>query len=484
MAASFFFYDLETSGFDPRQARIMQFAGQRTDMDLQPIGDPVNVLIKLTPEVLPSPDAVLITGITPQMTLAEGLTEAEFLELFYKEVVQPETIFVGYNSVRFDDEFMRFLHWRNFYDAYEWQWKDGASRWDLIDVVRMTRALRPEGITWPFAPDGKPTNRLEFLTAVNKLSHESAHDALSDVNATIAMARLIKTKQPELFSYLLESRHKHIIKDIVLKGVPFVYTSGRYGSEFLHTTVTVLLDKHAEQEAAHIYDLRYDPAPFINMSVDELIEAWRWDPERETPRLPVKTMKYNRCAAVAPLGVIKDQATQERLQLSLDTVKQNLATFRSSRREFAKKIHQVVAKLDTERQQKQLALLENELTVDSRLYEDFINKADVPVMQSIRKATPEELDQFSGKLKDKRLQSLLPLYKARNYPASLTPEERSAWDKFVANRLLNGGEASRLTKYFARLQELAAEKTVGEQQYLLAELQLYGESIVPGDAMD
>jgi exodeoxyribonuclease-1 len=145
MAASFFFYDLETSGISSRGARIMQFAGQRTNLELQPIGEPVNALIKLTPDVVPEPDAIMITGITPQLTMVDGYTEAEFLKFFYEEVVQPDTIFMGYNSVRFDDEFMRFLHYRNFYDAYEWQWVDGCSRWDLLDVVRMTRALRPDG---------------------------------------------------------------------------------------------------------------------------------------------------------------------------------------------------------------------------------------------------------------------------------------------------------------------------------------------------
>src|SRR6202000_1521884 len=156
------------------------FGGQRTDLRLKPVGDPVNLLIKLTPDVVPDPDAILVTGITPQQTLADGLTEAEFLKFFSDKIALPGTIFAGFNSVRFDDEFMRFLLYRNFYDAYEWQWKDGNSRWDLLDVVRMTRALKPEGIEWPFAPDGKPANRLEYLAKVNKLDHDHAHDALSD----------------------------------------------------------------------------------------------------------------------------------------------------------------------------------------------------------------------------------------------------------------------------------------------------------------
>ena len=192
MATSFFFYDLETSGISPREARIMQFAGQRTDMDLKPVGEPFNILIKLSPDVLPEPDAVLLTGITPQQVNADGITEAEFLKIFEKEIATPDTIFVGFNSVRFDDEFMRFLRYRNFYDAYDWQWKDGRSRWDLLDLTRMTRALRPEGIKWPVAPKGEPTCRLELITALNGREYEQAHDARNDVLAVIALVKLIR----------------------------------------------------------------------------------------------------------------------------------------------------------------------------------------------------------------------------------------------------------------------------------------------------
>src|SRR3990167_3378201 len=178
---TFYFYDLETSGFNPRTARVVQFAGQRTDMNLKPVGKPHNFYIRLSEDILPDPDAVLITGITPQKTHAEGMTEAEFLKIFSSEVAIADTIFAGFNTIRFDDEFMRFMQYRNFYDPYEWQWQDGRSRWDLLDLVRMTRAIRPEGIKWPFDSDGNPANRLELLASINKLDHANAHDALSDV---------------------------------------------------------------------------------------------------------------------------------------------------------------------------------------------------------------------------------------------------------------------------------------------------------------
>ena len=483
MAASFFFYDLETSGFDARKARIVQFAGQRTDMNLKPVGEPLNVLIKLTADTVPEPDAVLVTGITPQQTLAEGVTEAEFLQLFYEQAVTPDTIFVGFNSIRFDDEFMRFLNYRNFYEPYEWQWQDGRSRWDILDVVRMTRALRPEGIEWPFAPDGKPANRLEFLTKVNKLSHDNAHDALNDVYATIAVAKLLRDKQPDLFKYLLDMRNKKKVAELVGNGAPFVYTTGRYPSSNLHTSVAVLLAHHTQQDALLVYDLRHDPTPFLKMSLDELEQAWKYTRDPAAVRLPVKTIKYNRAPAVAPLGVIKDEATQKRIGLTLTTVQKHLAILKPQQIEFAEKLRQIVKRLDDQRAKQQISMVDNAVTVDSRLYENFINPGDKQTMRVVRAAKPAELGpDLVEQLHDERLRSLLPLYKARNYPTSLTDEERADWDEFCRQQLFEGGADSRLAKFFARLEELSSGKPTAAQQYLLEELQLYGQSLVPAEA--
>lgn len=485
MADSFFFYDLETSGFNPRSSRIMQFGGQRTDMDLKPIGKPVNILIKLTPDVLPSPDAILVTGITPQQTLADGMTEAEFLKFFYDEVVKPGTIFTGFNSIRFDDEFMRFLNYRNFYDPYEWQWKDRCSRWDLLDVVRMTRALRPEGIEWPFAPDGKPANRLEYLTTVNKLSHSDAHDALSDVIATIEVANLIKDKQPKLFKWLLGMRAKRTVAELIDAKEPFVYTSGKYSSEYLHTTIAVRLGQHPERDAALIYDLRHDPAPFLKMTVDELAQAWKFTKDPDAIRLPVKTLKLNRCPAVAPISVISDKKVQERLGLDMTAVNQNLKLLRDNQEKFSQKVAQAVGLLDSQQAKTQTGLVDDPMTADERLYENFINDSDKPVMRAVRAAEPDDLAGLADEFKDRRLKNILPLYKARNFSGSLTSEERSTWEEFCRAKLLAGGNDSRLAKYFIRIQELAADKSTAKQnQYLLEELKLYGESIVPADASD
>jgi exodeoxyribonuclease-1 len=482
MAASFFFYDLETSGFDAREARIMQFAGQRTDADLKPIGEPVNVMIRLTPDVVPSPDAIFVTGITPQQTITDGLTEAEFLKFFYEEVVKPDTTFLGFNSIRFDDEFMRFLHYRNYYDPYEWQWAGGCSRWDILDLVRMTRALRPDGINWPVTPEGKPTNRLELLTKMNGLDHEHAHDALNDVIATIAVAQLIRDKQPDLFKYLFEHRTKKTVSEIVLAGSPFVYTSGRYPGENWHTTAAVLVTKHPQQDSALVYDLRHDPTPFTAMTVDRIVKAWQFSKEPDHVRLPVKTLKYNRCPAVAPLGVIKAPEVQKRLDLSLGTIQRNLELLKAQQAELVPKLLAALKQMDETRDTQIAKRTVTTQSVDGLLYDGFFGPGDKPAMGVVRAATPSEISELNIKFQDSRLQTLWPLYLGRNYPAKLDAEQRASWDSFLSERLLGGGKQSRLARYFERLGELSKDsKTTDNQRFLLEELQLYGESIVPTD---
>jgi exodeoxyribonuclease-1 len=232
-----------------------------------------------------------------------------------------------------------------------------------------------------------------------------------------------------------------------------------------------------------VYDLRHDPAPFIGMDVDQLIERWRFTREPDAPqRLPIKTVKYNRCPAVTPLGVMKDEASQERIKLSTDTIRRNLAVLRQHHKPFATKVLQARKRLDADREAEQVGLVDDQLTVDARLYERFMDDADRAVLPKIRAASPAELAGFSERVRDERLKNLLPLYKARNYPEALTGEERDAWDAFCAQKLFEGGQSSRLAKYFGRLQELSGGELDGEQRYILEELQLYGQSIVPSDA--
>lgn len=475
MVNSFYFYDLETTGVNPRESRPVQFAGQRTDLDLKIIDEPHNIIVKLSEDILPDPDAVLVTGITPQQTIAEGITEAEFLKIFHSEISVPGTIFVGYNNVRFDDEFMRFLNFRNFYDPYEWQWKEDRSRWDLLDVVRLTRALRPEGIKWPFAPDGKPSNRLELLTSLNKLDHANAHDALSDVMATIDLAKLLRTKQPKLFDYLLTMRDKKVVGRFVEQNKQFVYASGKYSGDFEKTTVAIRIADTPKDSGALVYDLRFDPTPYLNMSPEDLVKIWQWQKDPDAIRLPIKTIKFNRCPAIAPVSVL-DSESQKRIKINLDDIARNQAKLAQATH-WPERLYKALDIMDKARQS---TLFENSQNVDASLYDGFLQDTDKRLFDDIHNLPIEKLTEISPKLRDKRLQTLLPLYKARNFPKSLTDEERAKWEAYKQQRLFDGGPQSRLAKYFGRIEQLSQQTNLSQsKRYALEDLRLYGESLMP-----
>lgn len=448
----------------------MQFAGIRTDKNLEPIGEPYDLLVKLNDDTLPSPDALLVTGITPQKTLEEGYSEAEFAKILSQEIFIPDTITVGFNNIRFDDEFIRHTLWRNFYDPYEWAYADGRSRWDLLDVVRMTRALRPDGIEWPVDSEGKPTNRLELLTARNGLNHENAHDALSDVYALIAVTRLIRQKQPQLFNYLLKLRDKTEVKKLVNLDdkAPFVYASGRYDSQYEKTTVAFPLTAGRNGNVV-VYDLRHDPNQFVGMSERELaanlFASWEERKAKDFMKLPVKELQYNRAPAVAPLGVLTQSGGWRRIQLDEATVKKHLEIL-LKHPEFAERLRSVF-------EHKRDYSKSND--VGAQLYNSFVPDKDKPRIEAVRNATVEQLADFQPDFSDERLPELLLQYKARNFPSTLSDGERAAWETWRSQRLM-----ARLPGFMKRLGELA--QLPRADRFLLEEMQLWAESIAPLDS--
>jgi exodeoxyribonuclease-1 len=448
----------------------MQFGGQRTDLNLNSIGSPVVIDIRLTPDILPSPEALLISGLSPLDNLKTGISEAEFSGVFNSRMAKPGTIFVGFNNVRFDDEFIRYLNYRNFYDAYSWHWKNLSSRWDLLDVIRMTRALRPGGIDWPMSDEGKPINRLELLTAANNLNHLKAHDALSDALATIEVAKLVKQKQPKLFNYLLSLRKKTALVRLIKENEAIVYTSSHYSSEVLHTTVVAVLVQNEEMGTALVYDLREDANKFLDLSVEELTNMWEYDPARIKPKLPVKTMKLNRCPAVAPLSVL-DGAAIMRLKLNMAEIAKNLKLVNENKQEFARKLKKVAECLDEKREKRQPKVK----PADERLYDKFISRADANLFPKARISAKENTGPVT--FSEVRLNNLLKIYKARNYSDKLTEEETKTWKEYVRTKLFDG-EDSAYNGLIANLDELDKLFKDKQKQKLLKDLRIYAKNIL------
>ena len=420
MDNTFYWHDYETFGIDPSIDRPSQFAGLRTDFDLNPIGDPLVIYCQPQPDLLPAPQACLVTGITPQHALKEGLAEPQFIDAIHQQMSRPNTCSVGYNSIRFDDEVTRYTLYRNFYDPYQREWKNGNSRWDIIDMLRLCRALRPEGIDWPDHEPGRPSFKLEDLTAANGLANEAAHDALSDVTATIAMAKLVKQKQPRLFDYALQNRGKKQIAAMLdLKArKPFFHISGMLAKEHLYGALMMPLAQHPTNNNGIIcFDLSADPEMLVNLNEHQIrdrVFTASSDLPEGTERIPLKVIHINKAPVVTTHKLV-DGAAAKRLDIDLERCDRNWQRLNSLN--LSDKLQLVF------RDQK----FPPKSDAEQQLYGGFLPNQDKGLLDDIRRATVTDFTQQQFYFADQRYNQLLFSYRARYFPESLTAEEQQTW---------------------------------------------------------
>ena len=479
MIRSFYWHDYETFGVDPIHDRPSQFAGIRTDADLNIIEDPLVIYCRPTEDYVPSPDACLITGITPQKALEEGYPEAEFIAQINEAFSQPGTCVVGYNSLRFDDEVTRHTLYRNLRDPYAREWQNGNSRWDIIDMVRLTYALRPDGINWPTKEDGSPSFRLEELTAANGISHESAHDAMSDVEATIAIAKLIKEKQPKLFDFVLQNKDKHSARAMLdtASMKPVFHISAKYpATRGCCAMVAPVAEHPTNKNLVIVYDLREDPSELIEATPQQIRErvfTSQAELGEDARRFPLKGVQLNKCPVLAPSAMLKSLSEERLAHLELDgeVLRQNLAALRA-----AKDLPARIAEAFDQTPQSDLT------DPDEQLYAGgFISRSDRDTLNRVLAQPIELLGEENIQFEDERLSELLFRYRARNYPNTLIAEEQEQWEAFREERLMRPKKGwLSLEAFFKRLQELAADPDLSsDKRHVLEELQLYGESLIP-----
>jgi exodeoxyribonuclease-1 len=431
--ASFLFYDLETFGTDPRTTRIAQFAAIRTDLDLVPIDTPISFHVRPANDLLPSPGATMVTGITPQAALREGINEAEAFSLIFDEMTHPETCSLGYNSLKFDDEFVRFGLFRNFYDPYEREWRGGNSRWDLLDVLRLAHALRPDGIVWPAREDGTTSFRLEHLAEANGVREGDAHEALSDVRALIALARLLRQAQPKLWNYALRLRDKRFAASLLdtIAMTPVLHVSQRFPASRMCAAPVLPLARHPRiDNRIIVFDLTQDPTRLLELDAggiaDRLYTPAADLPEGES-RIALKEVHLNRCPALVAWDHLR--ATDfERLGIDRAKAERHGDILRAAGPSLAGKLREV---FDDGRERPPS-------DVDASLYDGFIDNADKRLFADVRSTPPQSLATRAFGFRDPRLPELLFRYRARNWPDTLSASEQARWDEYRRHRLSGG----------------------------------------------
>ena len=473
MPATFLWYDLETFGRDPRRSRIAQFAAIRTDAELNPVDEPVSLFCQPADDLLPSPEATLITGITPQRARREGLREAEFFARVAEELAQPETCAVGYNSIRFDDEFIRYGLYRNFHDPYEREWRNGNSRWDLLDFMRLAHALRPDGLNWPQREDGTTSFKLEDLAAANGVRTGTAHEALSDVRALIGLARKLRTAQPRLWDYHYGQRDKRKVAAMldVANMTPLLHVSGRYPASRLCAALVAPLARHPRIESRVIVlDLDADPQPLFDLPAEDIADRL-YTPAADLPegeaRIPLKEVHSNRCPVLVPLEFLR-AADFQRLGIdraaalaSAERLRAQPGLAEKVRRVFGAEKHRDPA------------------DADAALYDGFPSDADKRVFPLVRSSAPANLPVLEGRFTDPRFRELLFRYRARNWPEALDADGLERWNDYRRNRLQRDGGLSEygFATYYAEIAALRAAREPGPAQALLDALEAWGKDL-------
>lgn len=472
---SFYFHDYETWGADPKRDRPAQFAGIRTDLELNIIAEPDVWYCQLADDYLPHPQAALITGLTPQLCNKKGFSENDFMQRILSRFSEPNTCVLGYNNLRFDDEVTRHSLFRNFFEPYGREWQNGNSRWDIIDMVRACYALRPDGINWPLREDGSPSFKLEELTKANGLAHENAHDALSDVYATIAIAKLIKQQQPKLFSYLYELRLKNKVAELIdVAGMtPLVHVSSKFPSSNGCISWIVPLAFHPVNKNAVIcYNLQSDPSPLLSDDLDTLKEKLYTrtsDLAEGEQRLGLKLIHLNKCPVLAPAKTFTEERATE-LGINRQQCLQHLEWLRQHR-ECQSKVIELYLQQDD---------YPGESNPDYQLYSGFISNNDKQKMQLLHELPPEHLGTSAPVFSDERLNNLVFLYRARNYPASLTDSEQQKWQRYRTDKLMHGLDKPNLTleEFSLALENAAHEHASDEKKMnILKALYLYAQSL-------
>jgi exodeoxyribonuclease-1 len=413
-------------------------------------------------DLLPQPEACLVTGITPQQAANEGVPEAELAMAVHRELAQPGTCGAGYNSLRFDDEVTRYLFYRNLLDPYAHTYRDGNSRWDLIDALRLAHALRPDGIEWPEHEPGVASFRLEHLTAANGIPHVGAHDALADVRATIALAGLLRHAQPRLFDYTLSLRATENVRRLLAKDEPLLHCSQRYPAALgCIAPVAAVGTDPANPKRILCFDLRQDPGLLLDLDVDQIRERL-FTATAELPegveRLGIKGVKVNASPVLAPLGTV-DDAAAARWRIDVGQVRTHAQRLRAVRAEVARKLADVYRRDRDERGQ--VAPRDPDLM----LYDGFFPDEDRRTMERLRGLSPQELAAATPRFLDPRLPTLLFRMRARSWPETLSESERVDWNAWRRERLSDPGLGGSMTveALAGRIAELRVEHAADER---------------------
>lgn len=508
---TFLFHDYETYGKDAIKDRPSQYAAIRTDENLNIIGEDTEYYCFPQIDTIPSPIACLITGITPNNIIERSrdpvlrntvFNEYDFFKKINAQFSEPNTCVLGFNTLEFDDEVTRHGLYRNMFSPYEREWKNGCSRWDMINVVRAFAYLFPDDIKVPVL-NGKPVFKLEYLGAENNLDITRAHDAVSDVYTTIALAKLIKEKQPKFWDYTFSNKGKKQVMQIVEKhnNEMLFACSSYFGYETKYIQPVFFVKQDANDNNNFIM-LKMDDLDnikrLLSMDAENVQEALYAQLSEGEKRIPIHMTKINQCPILFSAEGLEANGVITKEEFIKNTPKYNeyLDNFKFVQ-ENQSEIFNLITKAFASRKG-----FKDTVDPDIGLYSEFIPTSDNPKMETFHHHIKDgQMLQYLFKrdfFTDNRLNQLSKRIIMRNFmkemKKEITPENEanvkkviSHWFTHCYNRWHHGysikndeNERSvtyNLKEFYEEVEEAKAKADTPEKQKILADVVDYVEKL-------
>lgn len=464
---SFYWYDTETTGLRNSYDRIIQFAGQRTNLNLEPLGEPLSTYVQLPPELVPTAESFQITKIRPTTLAEQGILEYELFGQLRHELSTANTCIIGYNNISFDDNFIRFGMYRNLLPPYEHEHKKGNSRLDFLSIVRLTGALRPNGLEWPVV-DGVPSFALGNLAAANDIAIDNAHDALADVNMTLELARKIKAAQPKLWNYAYTLRKQNTARKLLDPEArqAILHVSPKYGNTRYCLAPVLPVTRHPDMfNRIIVVDLGSNVDLLLSTSSDELARLLfeRPDTDKQVEpeeRLNISVVAVNQAPMVAVLKALLPENIK-RLNIDQDRIERNTRRVLEAT-DLPRKLRAIFEAREQDNQTK---------IAEEALYDDFVSDNDRIACANFWKELKNGKSWTSAHFEDARLRELHARLKTKFAPQSLTQTELDDYHRFVRQQLVR--KDRNLFEMQESTNELLKQELDEEEAHVLHEFQNY-----------
>ncbi|MGE0279260.1 MAG: exonuclease domain-containing protein [Rhizobiaceae bacterium] len=458
---TYVFYDTETTGTETAFDQILQFAAIKTDDDFNEL-DSFNIRCRIHPYAVPSPGALFVTNVTPAMLVDQSYPShyEAIRKIRAKLMSWSPAVFVGYNSIDFDEDLLRQALFQTLHSAYLTN-TNGNARGDVMRFANAVASYYPDAIAVPEDEKGRKTFKLERLAPANGFQHDNAHEAMSDVRATIFMARLLRERAPDVWDAMSRATRKADAVDMLYAAPILSITERMFGRTYSWLATACGTNPNNSGQVA-IFDLAYNPDEYIGLSADELIDVLNAKTKViRTVRANAQpiVMPANRAPDIAKALAVPKEERERRAALVADN-----AVFQARVAEALSRRHEDK---------------EPPAHIEQRIYDGFPSDADNILMEKFHGTPWADRHDFCGKFKDERVSEFSRRVIYCERPETLPKNDKKRLKEWALSRVTTTNDVPWMTapKALAQLEEVS-ETANEEGAKRITEIKAYIDGLV------